>query len=29
VFEKYFDLQAEGSGGEKPAVIHFRDDETL
>jgi hypothetical protein len=29
VFEKYFDYQAQGSGGEKHAVIHYRDDETL
>lgn len=29
VFEKYFDYQAEGSGGEKHAVINYRDDETM
>ncbi|EDO43583.1 predicted protein [Nematostella vectensis] len=29
VFEKYFDYQAAGSGGEQHAVIHYRDDETL
>uniref|UniRef100_A0A0M3IN10 Arp2/3 complex 34 kDa subunit n=1 Tax=Ascaris lumbricoides TaxID=6252 RepID=A0A0M3IN10_ASCLU len=29
VFEKYFDFQANGQEGEKRAVIHYRDDETL
>ncbi|XP_059823499.1 actin-related protein 2/3 complex subunit 2 isoform X2 [Hypanus sabinus] len=29
VFEKYFNFQAEGKEGEKRALIHYRDDETL
>ncbi|VDD86877.1 unnamed protein product [Enterobius vermicularis] len=29
VFEKYFDFQAKGQQGQKRAVIHYRDDETL
>uniref|UniRef100_A0A0M3JFW2 Arp2/3 complex 34 kDa subunit n=1 Tax=Anisakis simplex TaxID=6269 RepID=A0A0M3JFW2_ANISI len=29
VFEKYFDFQANGQEGQKRAVIHYRDDETL
>lgn len=29
VFEKYFDFQEAGDGGQKRAVIHYRDDETL
>ncbi|KAK3707106.1 hypothetical protein QZH41_014690 [Actinostola sp. cb2023] len=29
VFEKYFDYQAEGAGGENHAVIHFREDESM
>ncbi|KXJ28210.1 actin-related protein 2/3 complex subunit 2 [Exaiptasia diaphana] len=29
VFEKYFDYQAQGSGGEQHAVINYRDDETM
>lgn len=29
VFEKYFKFQEEGKEGEKRAVIHYRDDETM
>lgn len=29
VFEKYFKFQEEGKDGEKRAVIHYRDDETM
>lgn len=29
VFEKYFDFQEAGDEGQKRAVIHYRDDETL
>lgn len=29
VFEKYFDFQVAGDEGQKRAVIHYRDDETL
>ncbi|CAH0564865.1 unnamed protein product [Brassicogethes aeneus] len=29
VFEKYFDFQEKGDEGQKRAVIHYRDDETL
>jgi actin related protein 2/3 complex, subunit 2 len=29
VFEKYFDFQEQGLEGEKFAVIHYRDEETL
>ncbi|XP_032620300.2 actin-related protein 2/3 complex subunit 2 isoform X2 [Chelonoidis abingdonii] len=29
VFEKYFKCQEEGKDGEKRAVIHYRDDETM
>jgi len=29
VFEKYFDYQVKGSGGEKHAVINYREDETM
>lgn len=29
VFEKYFDFQQKEMEGEKRAVIHYRDDETL
>lgn len=29
VFEKYFDFQARGGGGEEHAVIHYREDETM
>ena len=29
VFEKYFDYQASGSGGEEHAVINYREGETL
>lgn len=29
VFEKYFDYQVKGSGGEQHAVINYRDDETM
>ncbi|VDD86875.1 unnamed protein product [Enterobius vermicularis] len=29
VFEKYFDLQTKGQEGQKQAVIHYREDETL
>lgn len=29
VFEKYFDYQQAGSGGEKHAVINYRDDESM
>ncbi|XP_031575057.1 actin-related protein 2/3 complex subunit 2-like [Actinia tenebrosa] len=28
-FVKYFDYQAQGTGGEKHAIIHYREDETL
>lgn len=29
VFEKYFEFQEKGEEGQKRAVIHYRDDETL
>ena len=29
VFEKYFDFQQNETEGEKRAIIHYRDDETL
>lgn len=29
VFEKYFDFQERGEAGDKRAVIHYRDDETM
>lgn len=29
VFEKYFKFQEEGQEGERRAVVHFREDETL
>ena len=29
VFEKYFDYQAAGSGGETHAVINYREDESM
>ena len=29
VFEKYFEFQQKGLEGQKKAVIHYRDDETL
>lgn len=29
VFETYFDYQSSGSGGDKHAVINYRDDETM
>lgn len=29
VFEKYFDFQEKGDEGQKRAVIHYRDDETM
>ena len=29
VFEKYFDFQQQEKEGQKRAVIHYRDDETL
>lgn len=29
VFEKYFKFQEEGKGGEKRAVVHYRDDESM
>jgi actin related protein 2/3 complex subunit 2 len=29
VFEKYFEFQEKGEGGQKRAIIHYRDDETM
>ena len=29
VFEKYFKFQEEGKEGEKRAVVHYRDDESM
>jgi actin related protein 2/3 complex, subunit 2 len=29
VFEKYFDFQQKGQEGQKRAIIHYREDETL
>lgn len=29
VFEKYFNFQEEGREGEKRAVVHYRDDESM
>lgn len=29
VFEKYFDFQEQGDEGQKRAVIHYRNDETM